>query len=105
MRYMLLIAAALLITPSLGCASPTGTAAQGSIFAPTITMAMYEQVKEGMTYEEVEAIMGSKGEELSRSKNGDFEAVMYSWKNSTGSNMVAMFQNGKLTTKSQFGLK
>jgi ABC-type cobalt transport system substrate-binding protein len=68
-------------------------------------MAKYEQVKQGMTYAEVETIMGSKGEEVSRSKSGEFEAVMYTWKNATGSNMIAMFQNGKLTTKAQYGLK
>lgn len=104
MRFTLLIAAALLVAPALGCSSPTSTASQGSNFAPTVTMAKYEQVKDGMTYEEVEAIMGSKGEEISRSKSGEFELVMYTWKNATGS-MIAMFQNGKLKTKSQYGLK
>jgi hypothetical protein len=29
---------------------------------------------------------------------------MYSWKNRNGSNMNAMFQDGELVTKAQFGL-
>jgi hypothetical protein len=30
---------------------------------------------------------------------------MYSWKNADGSNMSAMFQNGQLIAKAQFGLR
>ena len=29
---------------------------------------------------------------------------MYSWKNANGSNMNAMFQDGRLISKAQFGL-
>jgi hypothetical protein len=30
---------------------------------------------------------------------------MYSWQNDSGSNMNAMFQNGKLVNKAQLGLR
>jgi hypothetical protein len=33
-----------------------------------------------------------------------YVSVMYIWKNSDGSNMNALFQNGKLLNKAQFGL-
>jgi TM2 domain-containing membrane protein YozV len=33
-----------------------------------------------------------------------YTTIMYSWKNPDGSNMSAMFQNGELVSKAQFGL-
>jgi hypothetical protein len=69
-----------------------------------ITHADYDTVRTGMTYEQVCSIIGSVGVELSRSDIGSYTTVMYSWKNRNGSNMNAMFQNGLLVTKAQFGL-
>jgi hypothetical protein len=72
--------------------------------APVVTRAKYERIQDGMTYDQVRAIIGQAGEELSRSDIAGYTTVMYSWKNSNGSNMNAMFQNGKLVNKAQFGL-
>lgn len=72
---------------------------------PVVTRAKYERIREGMTYEQVREILGETGEELSRSDIGGYTTVMYSWKNSNGSNMNAMFQNGRLVNKAQFGLR
>ena len=71
---------------------------------PVVTRAKYERIQDGMTYDQVRAIIGQEGEELSRSDIAGYTTVMYSWKNSNGSNMNAMFQNGKLVSKAQFGL-
>lgn len=60
--------------------------------------------RKGMSYSEVKAIIGVGGEELSRSDIAGFSVVMYSWTNSNGSNMNAMFQNGSLVSKAQFCL-
>jgi hypothetical protein len=70
-----------------------------------VSLAEYEQIREGLTYEDVCAIIGDSGQELSRSEIAGYSSVMYSWKNENGSNMNAMFQNGKLVTKAQFGLR
>lgn len=72
---------------------------------PIVTLAEYEQVREGMSYVEVNAIIGSAGQELSRSDIAGYSTVMYSWANSNGSNMNAMFQNGRLVNKAQLGLR
>ena len=69
-----------------------------------ITKEKYQSVKTDMTYEQVEQILGSSGDELGRSEIAGVETVMYMWQNKDGSNMNAMFQNGKLAMKSQFGL-
>lgn len=72
---------------------------------PTITGVKYESIQDGMSYAQVRAIIGEAGEELSRSDIAGYTTVMYSWKNSNGSNMNAMFQNGRLVNKAQFGLR
>jgi hypothetical protein len=69
-----------------------------------ITKAKYDSIQTGMSYEQVQGIMGEPGEEMSRSEIGGYTTIMCVWKNASGSNMNAMFQNGKLTTKAQFGL-
>jgi hypothetical protein len=63
------------------------------------------QIQNSMTYEQVQAIIGTAGEEISRSNIAGYSTVMYSWKNWNGSNMNAMFQNDQLVTKAQFGLR
>ena len=77
-----------------------------------ITKAAYDRIDTGMSYSEVVGIIGTSGEEQSRNKIDavpgvmeSVETIMYSWQNSDGSNMNAMFQNDKLIQKAQFGLK
>jgi hypothetical protein len=77
-----------------------------------VSMAKYSQIQNGMTYGEVVNIIGSQGQELSRNSMdsipgvmSSISTVMYSWQNPGGSNMNAMFQNDRLISKAQFGLK
>lgn len=70
-----------------------------------ITYDKYQQLQEGMTYEEVKEIIGNPGEELSRSSFDDYTFTMYSWTNPNASNMTATFENDRLSSKSQFGLR
>jgi hypothetical protein len=72
--------------------------------APVVTKAEFDRIKEGMTYEDVVKIIGASGEQQSSSDIAGYKTVMYSWMNSNGSNMNAMFQNGKLVQRAQFGL-
>jgi len=73
-----------------------------------LTKEKFEQIKDGMTYEEVVKIIGSEGELLSESgeKGTSLYTVIYSFKadGSFGANSSMMFQGGKLMNKSQFGL-
>ena len=72
-----------------------------------VTMANYLRLDTGMSYREVVEILGEPGEEMSRSDLADITTVMYGWTASrwTGANMNAMFQNDRLVTKAQFGLR
>ncbi|AXI29486.1 hypothetical protein CIB87_10865 [Priestia megaterium] len=73
-----------------------------------LTKEKFEQIKDGMTYEEVVKIIGSEGELLSESgeKGTSLYTVMYSFEadGSFGANSSMMFQGNKLMNKSQFGL-
>lgn len=75
----------------------------------TVTKAEFDKISNGMTYEEVTAIIGGEGNMLSETgeKGTDFYTVMYDYKGEgdLGANANFMFQDGKLQNKSQFGLK
>lgn len=76
---------------------------------PGISMAEFEQIKSGMTYEEVVKIIGGEGEVQSEvgAEGDEFYTVAYAFKGEKGfgSNAILMFQGGKLDTKAQAGLK
>lgn len=72
--------------------------------SPVVTMAKYERIEKGMTYEHVCAIIGAAGEEIASSDTAGYTTVTYSWKNPDGSNMNAMFQDGGLISKAKSGL-
>jgi hypothetical protein len=71
---------------------------------PVVTKAEFDALREGMSYEDAVHIIGASGELQSSSEIVGYRTMMYSWMNSNGSNMNAMFQNGRLVTKAQFGL-
>jgi hypothetical protein len=68
--------------------------------------AEFEQVKNGMTIEEVEKILGP-GSMDAESESGNVKIQMYSWqaKGDLGANITVSFMNGKVDTKAQFGIK
>ena len=75
-----------------------------------ISLDEFNQIKNGMTYDEVVSIIGSKGELLSESDLGigsEYVTTMWRWegKGSIGANANVMFQDGKVVNKAQFGLE
>lgn len=72
--------------------------------APAITRTQYERIEEGMTYDQVCEIIGEAGEELNRSVVEGQPALIYSWKNSNGTGIMATFKNGRLVQKDPIGL-
>ena len=83
----------------------SGSETAASDAGPALTMDGYNRVKNGMTFDQVVAIVGKPSQELSRNEMAGTETVMYQWDGSIGANMNAMFQNGKLVQKAQFGLR
>jgi hypothetical protein len=92
---------------------PSSSSLQGSkskTSAPSsstgVTMANFSRLKTGMTYDQVVKILGKDGEEMSSNEISGIKTVMYKWDgDGFGANMNAMFQNGKLMSKAQLGLK
>jgi hypothetical protein len=69
-----------------------------------VNMEKYNQVKEGMTYEQVKAICG-EGELSSQSKVVNIESLMYMWSNADLSSMSCTFSGSKMMMKVQMNLK
>jgi outer membrane protein assembly factor BamE (lipoprotein component of BamABCDE complex) len=90
-------------------ATPAPTAPPKPINKGTITKAEFDEIQNGMSYDQVSKIIGGPGEVMSEvgTKGEQFYTVMYMYKGegSLGSNANLMFQDGKLNTKAQFGLK
>jgi hypothetical protein len=83
-----------------------------SLGEQVVTAEEYQRIQNGMSYQEVVAIIGSPGEEMGQNKidgiPGVMDAtttIMYLWTNNNASSMNAMFQNDSLMQKAQFGLK
>ena len=72
-----------------------------------VTLAQYQQLREGMTYEEVVRIMGPPREEMASSNVAGMRTTTYVWTGSgpRGANMNVVFENGRLFMKAQFGLQ
>lgn len=70
-----------------------------------LTMDKYNQIKTGMSYEEIVKIIGSEGEESNSSTAGNFEIKTYTWKGPKFTRIFATFRNNELSAKSQTGLK
>ncbi|TLM96082.1 MAG: hypothetical protein FDZ75_05225 [Actinobacteria bacterium] len=75
---------------------------------PLVTLAEYQQVREGMTYHQVCAAVGSSGTENGRQaaiSGAVPEMVGYVWQNPDGSNMICMFAGDSLYSKAQAALR
>jgi hypothetical protein len=69
-----------------------------------VTMDKFNHIQAGMSYRQAVDVIGFEGEEISRAEMFGIVTVMYSWPNSNGSNMNAMFQNDQMISKAQSGL-
>jgi hypothetical protein len=70
-----------------------------------VTKEHYDAIGDRVLHEEVVKIMGREGEELGRSGSGESETIIVVWKNFDGTNATVTFQNGRVISKSQIGLK
>jgi hypothetical protein len=68
------------------------------------TLEQFESISTGMTYQDCKEIFG-EGELLSESEIAGASAKVYMWQNKLGSNLNITFQDGKVVSKAQAGLK
>lgn len=73
-----------------------------------LTQEKFDQIKEGMSYEEVADLIGHEGTLISETgeKGTDLHTVMYEWESTDSAlaNANFMFQGNKLMSKAQAGL-
>ncbi|MCY7375387.1 MAG: DUF3862 domain-containing protein [Pyrinomonadaceae bacterium] len=70
-----------------------------------LSMASYNQIKNGMKYSEAVKILGGEGAEVSTSEIGKYKTATYKWDGENYSYIILTFQNDKLMFKSQANLK
>ena len=72
-----------------------------------VTLANFNRIQPGMSYQQVVEILGKQGTVSSESHLAGYHTIMYSWNGprNDGANMNAMFQNGRLINKAQAFLK
>jgi len=91
-------------TPFTANTASTPTTTQSNKKA-SLSMAQYNQVKNGMTYRETVAAIGSEGTEVSSSEVGKYKTATYKWEGENYSYIILTFQNDKLMFKTQANLK
>lgn len=71
-----------------------------------VTAEMYNQIQEGMTYDEVVEIFGGEGTLVSDTEISGITSQIYQWNGETlGSNCTITFSDGKVFAMSQVGLQ
>lgn len=68
-------------------------------------MTAYNSIQPGMTYSETATAIGDTGTENSSSTMESGKITTYTWRGAEGSNIRATFVDGKLVSKSQYGLE
>jgi hypothetical protein len=73
--------------------------------SPRVTLANYERVQTGMTYDEVAAVFGGPGVRTAQIKVGGEWLEFYTWKDVGDGHATIVFKNGRVSDKSQNGLR
>jgi hypothetical protein len=85
--------------------APAAPVASAPRPATGVTLAAFNRVTLGMSFDDVYAILGT-GKEQSRFESSMFTATSFQWDHPDGIGTIMIgFQDGKVSTKHQFGLK
>lgn len=70
-----------------------------------LTLEKFNQIQNGMKYEEVVKILGGEGTETSSFSSGSTSTVTYKWEGEKYARITATFRNGELASKIQTNVK
>jgi hypothetical protein len=85
--------------------APSGGSSATTATVPGVTLAEYNQVANGMTYEQVSAIFRSPGTKRTDTNVAGYHHQIYTWNGTTDRSIVTVtFQNGMVVLKVQVGL-
>lgn len=89
-----------------------GKEAASNVGRPGVTMAQYNQIRQGMDYAQVRAIMGTEGELVDSTSaewggpvNVSADVRTYRWRDSDGGALGVVFDKGRVEIKVQKGLR
>lgn len=71
----------------------------------SLTIAKYNQLKIKMPKDDVDRILGGPGTEISTSSGGGMTFSVYKWSGENYTSIIISFQDDKIMSKSQVGLK
>lgn len=71
----------------------------------TVSLADFNKIKTGMTYDAVVEILGQEGEQVSSSDVGNYKTETFKWSGENYSFIIVTVQNDKVIFKSQANLK
>ncbi len=92
-------------SPTVVVNSGSNSVNSGDSEEADLTLAKYNQIKNGMSLDEVQEIIGSDGKEVSSSEIGRYKTVTQKWDGDNYAYIICTFQNDKLMFKSQGGIK
>lgn len=109
-NYIIAFSASVIILTMLVFAIPSILTSLSSMDETKITLSEFNQIQNGMTYDEVIEIIGSPGELLSDVDIGlgqQYATKIYMWEGAGdyGSNANISFQGGRVILKAQIGLR
>jgi len=85
--------------------SSTSTPASTDDKKTGLTMDKYNQIKNGMSYDEVKTIIGSEGTQTMSSGEGKYKVESYKWDGDDYQFISVVFMGGKVNSKVQANLK
>ena len=94
-------------TPTSTLSSPTpnpSSVAEGP-YRVGVTLANYNRLQTGMTYDQVRQILGKDGEVRIRANTAKFVSLTYAWKGDDSGELFGIFHDDKLVKKSEYSLK
>ncbi len=87
-----------------GATSPVSDSSATSP-SSALTLESFNQLRDGMRYEEVARILGGEGTETNSSSFESMKTVTYKWEGEKYAKLYTTFRNEKLASKSQANLK
>lgn len=92
-------------TSNTATKTETTTKQSSDTKAAGLTLEKFNELKNGMKYDEVVKILGSEGTETSSFSSGNLKTVTYKWEGENYARITVTFRNDELTSKIQSGLK